>query len=54
MKLDHFAIAINSEEDSDLLFINLFGLRKVRSFSISSDLMNEFFGIKKEQKITVI
>ncbi len=51
MKLDHFAIATNSEEDSDSFFINLLGLTKVRSFNVSSDLMNEFFGIEKEQKI---
>ncbi|MBY8982797.1 MAG: VOC family protein [Candidatus Lokiarchaeota archaeon] len=51
MQLEHFAIASNSEEDSDLFYINLLGMDKVRNFSVSSELMNEFFGIKKEQKI---
>lgn len=51
MQLDHFAICANSEEDSDLFFTNLLGLKKVRNFIVSSELMKEFFGIEKEQKI---
>jgi len=51
MKLDHFAISSNSEEDAEDFFSNLLGLEKTRSFTVSADLMEKFFGVKKEQKI---
>ncbi len=51
MKLDHFAISSNSEQEAENFFSNLLGLEKTRSFSVPADLMEQFFGIKKEQKI---
>lgn len=51
MKVEHIAVASNSEVDSDRFFINLLGLRKARSFNVSADLMEQFFGLKKEQQL---
>jgi catechol 2,3-dioxygenase-like lactoylglutathione lyase family enzyme len=51
MKIEHIAVASNSEVDSDKFFINLLGLRKARSFNVSADLMEQFFGLKKEQQL---
>lgn len=51
MKVEHIAVASNSEVDSDKFFINLLGLRKARSFNVSADLMEQFFGVKKEQQL---
>jgi hypothetical protein len=51
MKIEHIAVASNTENDSDEFFIKLLGLEKIRSFTVSADLMEKFFGIKKEQKI---
>ena len=51
MKVEHIAVASNSEVDSDKFFINLLGLRKARSFNVSADLIEQFFGLKKEQQL---
>jgi len=51
MKVEHIAVASNSEVDSDKFFINLLGLRKARSFNVSADLMEQFFGSNKEQRL---
>ena len=51
MKIEHFALASNAENDSDNFFLDLLDLKKTRSFKVSPDLMEKFFGIKKEQKI---
>ena len=51
MKLEHIAVASNSETDADRFFIDLLGMKKTRSLSISADLTKQFFGINKEQKI---
>ena len=51
MKIEHFAVSSNSEEDSDKFFIKLLGLKKLRSFVVSSDLMEQFFKVKKEHKV---
>ena len=50
MKLEHIAVAFNSEQESDKFFLDLLGLKKARSFSVSADLMEQFFGINKESK----
>ncbi len=49
--IEHIAVAANSETDSDKFFIGLLGLKKTRSFTVSPDLMEKFFGLKKEQRI---
>lgn len=51
MQLEHIAISNNSEKTSDKFFINLLGCEKTRSFTVSSDLTDQFFGVKKDQKI---
>jgi len=51
MKVEHIAVASNSEVDSDKFFINLLGLRKARSFNVSADLMEQFFGSNKAQRL---
>ena len=50
-EIEHIGVASNTEEDSDKFFIELLGLKKIRSFTVSADLMEKFFGTKKEHKI---
>jgi len=51
LKIEHLAVSSNSEEDSDNFFIKLLGLKKLRSFVVSSDLMEQFFKVKKDHKV---
>ncbi len=51
MKIEHIAVAANSEEESDKFFMNLLGMEKTRSFAVSDELMEKFFGVKKEHKL---
>ena len=51
MRIEHVAIASRSEEDSKRFFSELLGLEKVREFIVSADLMDQFFGVKKDQKV---
>jgi hypothetical protein len=51
LKIEHFAVSSNTEEDSDRFFIELLDMKKERSFIVSNDLMEKFFGVRKEQKI---
>ena len=51
MKIDHVAVSSNTEEDSDRFFIELLDMKKERAFVVSDDLMEQFFGVRKEQKI---
>lgn len=53
MKIEHVAIGYNSEEEADKFFIDLLGLKKIRSKSVSIDLMQSFFGVKKETKFVI-
>jgi len=48
--IDHIAIAANSESDSDLFFIQLLGLKKIREKTVSAELMEKFFGVKRKNK----
>ena len=48
MKLEHIAVAVNSEKESDKFFISLLGMEKIRSFAVSDELMEQFFGKSKE------
>lgn len=50
MKIEHIALGYNSEEEADKFFINLLSLKKIRSKLVSSDLMEKFFGVKREVK----
>ena len=51
MDIEHIALTSNSEEDSDKFFMNLLGLKKSRSFTVSTDKMEQFFGVSKEQNV---
>ncbi|HUW90252.1 MAG TPA: hypothetical protein VMV43_06980 [Candidatus Nanopelagicaceae bacterium] len=51
MKIEHIAVGSNSEEKADEFFINLLELKKLRDFAVPDDLMEEFFGVRKEQRI---
>ncbi|MFX1487854.1 MAG: VOC family protein [Promethearchaeota archaeon] len=53
MKIEHVALGYNSEEESDRFFVELLGLKKTQSKSVSNDLMEKFFGVKKEHKYVV-
>lgn len=48
MKPEHIAVVSNSEVESDKFFIELLGLKKTRSFNVSADLMENFFGVKED------
>jgi len=49
VKIEHIAVASNSEADSDKFFMELLGLNKARSFIVSADKMVKFFGVNKDQ-----
>jgi catechol 2,3-dioxygenase-like lactoylglutathione lyase family enzyme len=53
MKIEHIAVGYHSEEESDRFFIELLGLKKVRSKIVSSDLMQRFFGVERDHKFVV-
>ena len=53
MKIEHIAVGYNSEEEADRFFIDLLGLKKIRSKSVSEDLMMKFFSVKRESKFVV-
>jgi catechol 2,3-dioxygenase-like lactoylglutathione lyase family enzyme len=48
MKIEHIAVAANSEKESDSFFIDLLGMEKTRSFAVSDELMEQFFGVTEE------
>jgi len=51
LKIEHVAVASNSEVESDNFYNNLLKLQKVKSFTVSKELMNKFFGVYKDQQI---
>jgi len=51
LKIEHVAVSSNTEEDSDRFFIELLGMEKERAFVVSDDLIEQFFGVRKELKI---
>ena len=51
MRIEHIAVAANSEEESDDFFIGLLELEKTRVFTVPSNLMRNFFGINIEHKV---
>jgi len=51
LKIEHIAVSSNSEEMADDFFMSLLELKKVRDFVVSEDLMEQFFNIKKAQRI---
>jgi len=51
LKIEHIAVSSNNEEDSDRFFIELLDMKKERAFVVPDDLMEQFFGVRKEQKV---
>lgn len=51
MKIDHIAVSSKTAEDSDKFFIELLGMKKERDFIVSDDLIEQFFGVRKKQRI---
>ena len=51
MKIEHVALASNSEVNSDNFYMSLLKLQKIKSFTVSKELMNQFFGVNKDQQI---
>jgi len=51
MKLNHFAVASNSEDESDKFFIELLKLQKTRDFTVPAKLMEKFFEVSRDQRI---
>jgi len=51
LKIEHIAVSSNSEEKADEFFIELLGMRKERDFVVPEELMEQFFNVKKEQRI---
>ena len=53
LRIEHIAVSSNTEEDSDKFFTKLLDLKKERAFVVSGDLMEQFFGVIKEQKVVM-
>jgi catechol 2,3-dioxygenase-like lactoylglutathione lyase family enzyme len=53
MEIEHIAVGYNSEEEADRFFINLLGLKKIRSKSVPEDLMKRFFSVERDCKSVV-
>ncbi|MHA1349951.1 MAG: VOC family protein [Promethearchaeota archaeon] len=51
MKIEHIAVSSNSEENADVFFMDLLELKKERDFVVPEDLMEQFFNVKKAQRI---
>jgi len=51
LKIEHIAVSSNSEEEADEFFIKLLELKKERDFVVPEDLMEQFFNVKKAQRI---
>jgi catechol 2,3-dioxygenase-like lactoylglutathione lyase family enzyme len=49
--IDHIAVSSKTVEDGDRFFIELLGMKKERDFVVSEDLIEQFFGVRKEQRI---
>ncbi|MFW9942986.1 MAG: VOC family protein [Candidatus Thorarchaeota archaeon] len=53
MEIEHIGIGYNSEEEADKFFIDLLGLKKTRSKSVSEDLMKKFFNVSRDCKFII-
>ena len=51
LKIEHIAVELNSEEDANIFFTELLGLKQISSKVVSADLIEKFFGVNREQKI---
>ena len=51
--IGHVAVEGLDEQKSDLFFMDILGLKRVKSFTLSDSLSEEIFGIRKECSIVV-
>ena len=51
MKLNHIALAVSREENADLFYGRLLGLKKVRTKTVSQDLAKTVFDLAQEYKV---
>ncbi len=51
MKIDHIAVTSNSEKESDKFFCDLLELKRIKTFTVSEELSQKFFGVKKSHKV---
>ena len=51
LRIEHIAVSSNTEEDSEDFFTKLLDMKRERTFVVSDDLTEQFFGVRKEQKI---
>ncbi len=53
MKINHIALVNDSEKKADKFYQDFLGLKKLRTFKVSSDMASQIFNLKKEYKIIV-
>ncbi|MFW9772728.1 MAG: VOC family protein [Candidatus Thorarchaeota archaeon] len=53
MKVEHIAVGSNSEEDSDKFFMEFLGLKRIRTKLVPAGLIEQFFGVKRENKFVL-
>jgi catechol 2,3-dioxygenase-like lactoylglutathione lyase family enzyme len=53
MRLNHVALVCGSEQNADVFYKDVLGLRKIKSFVLSNDLAHQIFGIDREYRVVV-
>lgn len=53
MRLNHVALVCGSEQNADVFYKDVLGLRKIKSFLLSNDLARQIFGIDREYRVVV-
>jgi catechol 2,3-dioxygenase-like lactoylglutathione lyase family enzyme len=53
MRLNHVALVCGSEQNADVFYKDVLGLRKIKSFVLSNDLAHRIFGIDREYHVVV-
>lgn len=51
MKMEHYAVASRTEEESERFYVHLLGLKKIREFNVSAELMKALFGLEKSSRV---
>lgn len=51
LRIEHIAVSSNTEEDSNKFFTKLLDMKKERDFVVSNELMEQFFGVRKDQRV---
>ena len=53
MRINHIALINDSEKKANKFYQDFLGLKKLRTFKVSSDMASQIFNSKKEYKIIV-